>query len=72
MPASSGMQGRHTQGQGGTLGSPGWQKALVWDWSIAVVSPSPTTAHIPSSFVRTGVTQLKAGSFLRIPSLHLL
>uniref|UniRef100_A0A2K6E1H0 Leucine rich repeat LGI family member 4 n=1 Tax=Macaca nemestrina TaxID=9545 RepID=A0A2K6E1H0_MACNE len=34
------------------------------------VSFSPNLLSL--SFVRTGVTQLKAGSFLRIPSLHLL
>uniref|UniRef100_A0A2K6UPS7 Leucine rich repeat LGI family member 4 n=1 Tax=Saimiri boliviensis boliviensis TaxID=39432 RepID=A0A2K6UPS7_SAIBB len=34
------------------------------------VSFSPTLLSL--SLVRTGVTQLKAGSFLRIPSLHLL
>lgn len=42
------------------------------DQSSGVAFSSPATAHVPSSLVRTGVTQLKAGSFLRVPSLHLL
>lgn len=48
------------------------ETALGWDWHTGAVFSSPTIAHIPSSLVRTGVTQLKAGSFLRVPSLHLL
>lgn len=28
--------------------------------------------HVPSSLVRMGVSRLKAGSFLKMPSLHLL
>lgn len=38
-------------------------------WSGFLLNPH---RHVPSSLVRTGVTQLKAGSFQRVPTLHLL
>ena len=50
----------------------GQEPALGWEWRTGAVFSSPTIAHVPSSFVRTRITQLKAGSFLRVPSLHLL
>ena len=50
----------------------GQEPALGWEWRTGAVFSSPTIAHVPSSFVRTRISQLKAGSFLRVPSLHLL
>lgn len=39
---------------------------------IRMVFCSLISAHVPSSLVRMGVSRLKAGSFLKMPSLHLL
>lgn len=66
------MERKDIQGWGGMPVSPRQEAALGRDRSIGVIFSSPTIAHVPSSLVRTGVTQLKAGSFLRVPTLHLL
>jgi len=66
------MERKDIRGWGGMPGSPRQETALGRDRSVGVIFSSPTTAHVPSSLVRTGVTQLKAGSFLKVPTLHLL
>lgn len=70
-PASPGLKERQP-GLGRHARVPRRETALGRVWSTGAVCSSPTTAHVPSSLVRTGVTQLKAGSFLRVPTLHLL
>lgn len=72
MPVSLGWKGE-TSGVGAAHQCPP-NKRWLWGGTraLGVIVSSPAIAHIPSSFVRTGVTQLKAGSFLRVPTLHLL
>jgi hypothetical protein len=53
--------------QGARTGAPRQQRAWVGTGAFLT-----HLCLVPSSLVRTGVPQLKAGSFLRMPSLYLL